>query len=267
MSELRWITASVARPLTQLGRAAFRFVFPPSCPRCHVDVEPQALDSTGPLIAPLLCRRCAGDVLPPPGNRCRRCGVPLGPYIPSDSGCVWCCSHQFHFERVIRLGLYDESMRLACLRAKSSTQAPLAAALANLLWLTERKELTAAAVDLVAPVPQFLTRRLARPHHAAETISRVLAVRLGRPHRRSLLRKIRFTADQSDLTAAERRVNLKDAFTVWPRARSLIGKTVLLVDDILTTGSTANECARTLRRAGAKQIIVAVIAKVPPASR
>lgn len=263
MSDVRQITESVTRPLTQLSRAAFRFVFPPSCPRCHVDVEPQAFDSTGSLIAPFLCRSCAGDVLPPPGNRCRRCGVPLGPYIPSDSGCVWCCSHQFHFERVIRLGLYDESMRLACLRIKSSTQAPLAAALANLLWLTEREELTAAAVDLVVPVPQFLTRRLARPHHAAETISRVLAERLGRPHHRRLLRKIRFTADQSDLTAAERRINLKDAFAVWPHARWLIGKTVLLVDDILTTGSTANECARTLRRAGARQVIVAVIAKVP----
>ena len=58
-------------------------------------------------------------------------------------------------------------------------------------------------------------------------------------------------------------MNLKDAFTVWPSAQSLMGKTVLLVDDILTTGSTANECARTLRRAGAKQVIVAVIAKVP----
>ncbi len=155
-------------------------------------------------------------------------------------------------------------MRLACLRAKSATQAPLAAALANLLWLTEREDLTAAAVDLVVPVPQFLTRRLARPHHAAETISRVLAQRLGRPHSRTLLRKIRFTADQSELSLAERQVNLKDAFTVWPRARSLIGKTVLLVDDILTTGSTANECARTLRRAGAERVVVAVIAKVVP---
>ena len=263
MSDLRQILWQSTQPLVHLGRAALRFVFPQSCPRCHVDVEPQAFDPAGPLIAPLLCRSCTEDVLPPPGHRCQRCGIPLGPYIPSDKGCVWCRTERFHFERVIRLGLYDESLRLACIRMKSATQSPLAAALANLFWLKEQKDLTAAAVDLVVPVPQFVTRRLARPHHAAETISRVLAERLGRPHCRGLLRKIRLTADQSDLTAAERRVNLKDAFTVWPRARSLIGKTVLLVDDILTTGSTANECARTLRRAGAKQVIVAVIAKVP----
>jgi ComF family protein len=263
MNEAQKLTARLTRPLVQVGRAACRFVFPLSCPRCHVDVEPQALDSGEELIAPVLCRRCTGEVLPPPGNRCRRCGVPLGPHVRSDNGCVWCRSQRFHFERVIRLGLYDESMRNACIRAKSSTQAPLAAALANLLWLTEWEDLMAAAVDLVVPVPQFLTRRLARPHHAAETISRVLAQRLGRPHRRTLLRKIRFTADQSELTSAERRVNLKDAFTAWPHAQSLTGKTVLLVDDLLTTGSTANECARTLRNAGAKQVVVAVIAVVP----
>jgi ComF family protein len=176
---------------------------------------------------------------------------------------VWCCAERFHFERVIRLGLYEDSMRAACIRAKSATQSPLAAALANLLWLTELTDLMAADVDLVVPVPQFVTRRIARPHHAAETISRVLAQRLNRPRHHTLLRKIRLTADQSELPRAERRVNLRDAFSVWPRARSLTAKTVLLVDDLLTTGSTANECARTLREAGAKKVFVAVLAVVP----
>lgn len=80
-----------------------------------------------------------------------------------------------------------------------------------------------------------------------------------------MLRKIKWTRDQSDLTASHRKLNLKDAFAVRPR--SLAGKTVLLVDDILTTGTTANECSRALLHAGAAKVIVAVIAVVPPSSR
>ena len=84
---------------------------------------------------------------------------------------------------------------------------------------------------------------------------------------RGLLRKIKWTPDQSDLTAANRKLNLKDAFAVRPRPRSLAGKTVLLVDDILTTGTTASECSRALLHAGVARVIVAVVAVVPPNSR
>ena len=266
MSDFRRITVSVTRPLTQLGRAAFRFVFPPSCPMCHRDVEFDGRDDLGRLVAPVLCDRCSVEMLPPPSRHCLRCGLPVGPHALND-GCPHCRSLKFRFSRVIRVGLYDSSLRTACIRAKSSTQFPLAAALANLVWLHEREELDSEQVDLVVPVPRHWTRQLAKPHHAAETISRVLAKRLRKPHGRGLLRKIKWTPDQSDLTAANRKLNLKDAFAVRPRPRSLADKTVLLVDDILTTGTTANECSRALLHAGAAKVIVAVIAVVPPSSR
>lgn len=251
------------QPLVQLGRAALHFVFPPSCPLCHADVEIPSSDLGSHAISPMLCGKCLGDVVMPRGNRCRRCGLPVGPYVRSDHGCSMCESQKFRFQQVIRFGVYDDSLRHACIRAKANTQYPLAAALANLLWLSEQIELTAANVDMVAPVPCHWTRRLVRPHHAAETISRVLAARLGKPLQRRLLKKRRLTPDQSDLVAAQRRRNLKDAFSVGRQSRSLVGKTVLLVDDILTTGTTANECTRTLLKAGAEQVLVAVIAVVP----
>jgi ComF family protein len=174
-----------------------------------------------------------------------------------------CVPLKFRFQQVIRFGLYDDSLRHACIRAKATTQFPLAAALANQLWFSERSDLEATNVDVIAPVPCHWTRRLLRPHHAAETIARVLAKRLEKPLHRRLLLKQRLTADQSDLSAAQRRLNLKDAFAVSASRRSIVGKTVLLVDDILTTGTTANECTRTLLNAGAKRVFVAVIAVVP----
>lgn len=267
LSGHRQIATALSRPLTQLGRAAFRFVFPPLCPLCHRDVEFEDRDDLGRSIAPVLCDQCSEDMLPSPSRRCLRCGLPVGPHARTDDGCPHCRSQKFRFRRVIRAGLYDDSMRSACIRAKSATQFPLAAALANLLWRHERDDLNSASIDVVIPVPRHWTKHLMLPHHAAETMARVLARRLGKPHGRGLLRKIKWTPDQSDLTAANRKLNLKDAFAVWPRPRSLAAKTVLLVDDILTTGTTANECTRALLHAGAAKVIVAVIAVVPPGSR
>lgn len=259
MNEPRRLLWQPIRPLVHLGRAALHFVFPPSCPMCQADVD----HSGDPSVSPMLCGKCLSDVSKPRGNRCLRCGLPVGPYVRSEDGCPKCVSHKFRFQQVIRFGLYDDTLRYACIRAKATTQFPLAASLANLLWLSERLDLEAANVDVIAPVPCHWTRRVMRPHHAAETISRVLARRLRKPLQRRLLRKTRLTPDQSDLPAAQRKLNLKDAFAVGSHRRSLVGKTVLLVDDILTTGTTANECARTLLNAGAKQVVVAVIAVVP----
>lgn len=263
MNDPRQLLWQPVQPLVHLGRAALHFVFPPSCPLCQADVAEHVDKSGRHAVSPMLCAKCLGDVSKPRGNRCRRCGLPVGPYVRSDQGCSKCVSHKFRFQQVIRFGLYDDALRLACIRAKGSTQFPLAAALANQLWLSERLDLEAAQVDVIAPVPCHWTRRMMRPHHAAETISRVLARRLNKPLKRGLLRKIRLTPDQSDLPAAQRRLNLKGAFAVRSPLQSVADKTVLLVDDILTTGTTASECARTLLRAGAKQVVVAVIAVVP----
>lgn len=267
MSEPRRIDVTVSRPLTLLGRAAFRFVFPPSCPMCHRDVELHERDDRGRPIAPVLCGPCSENMLPPPSRRCPRCGLPVGPHARTEEGCPHCRSQKVRFQGVVRAGLYDGSLRSACIRAKSATQSPLAAALANFLWLQECQEFDSASVDLVVPVPRHWTKHLMLPHHAAETISRVLARRLGKPLELGLLRKIKWTPDQSDLTASHRKLNLKDAFAVWPRRRLFAGKSVLLVDDILTTGTTANECSRALLQAGAAKVVVAVIAIVPPNAR
>ena len=116
--------------------------------------------------------------------------------------------------------------------------------------------------DFVVSVPQFRGHRLTRVHHSAETMAAVLAERLELPFRRTLLRKPHRTPDQSALPRTGRLKNLHKAFSL--RRNSVIaGQRVLLVDDILTTGTTASECARTLRDAGAALVGVAVMAVVP----
>lgn len=248
-------------------RSAYRFVFPPACPLCHDEVDAASREVDGRLVTPVLCEGCSAEVIPPLGNRCLKCGIPIGPFIRSEEGCSTCRNLSYRFDRVIRLGIYDGLLRDACIRGKSSHTQPISAALANLLWLSERENLEAVRLDLVVPVPRFWTRRLTQSHHQAETISRVLAQRLQVPHARTLLHKTRLTPDQSELTASQRRKNLRGAFAVWFGHRQISGKTILLVDDILTTGTTANECAKTLLKAGAKRVVVATIAVVPPYRR
>ncbi len=251
----------------ELCRSAYRFVFPPACPLCHDEVDASSCEVDGRLVTPILCDRCSSEIILAPGNRCLRCGVSLGPYVSSEQGCSRCRNREFRFDQVIRLGAYDGLLREACIRGKSSHTQPVSAALANALWLSERATLEAVQPDLVVPVPRYWTRRLTQAHHQAETISRVLSQRLRVPHARTLLHKTRLTPDQSELTATQRKLNLRGAFSVWLGQRQVAAKTILLVDDILTTGTTANECAKTLLKAGAKRVIVAAIAVVPPYRR
>ena len=111
------------------------------------------------------------------------------------------------------------------------------------------------------PVPQHWSRRLfGQGHHAAETIAATLARLLKADHVPSILKKIRRTPDQATLPATRRRTNLRGAFRTRA-AVGLTGATVLLVDDILTTGSTANESAKALLAGGAGRVVVAVVAR------
>jgi ComF family protein len=128
------------------------------------------------------------------------------------------------------------------------------------LWAEEvRPRLRALAAEVVIPVPLHWRRRLARGYNQSEVLARALAGALGLPCRPVWLRRVRPTPQQTRQTPAGRRTNVRGAFRCRPWAR-LRGRTVLLVDDVLTTGSTCDEAARALRAAGAVRVVVAVLA-------
>lgn len=136
---------------------------------------------------------------------------------------------------------------------------PLASALAGLLWDSRRETISRWEVDVVVPVPPFWAARLVQRSNAATVAAETLARRLKLPCRTDLLAKRRWTPAQASLSPTDRRRNLRDAFAA--RTSGLSGKRVLLVDDVLTTGTTAQRCARTLREAGATAVAVAVLAR------
>jgi ComF family protein len=255
----RWRLPAWAR---KFARGAADFLYPPVCRFCTSElpestageVSPQAA-SPGPF-----CETCRRDLLRTRGPACIRCGASIGPFLDPCVPCSFCRNERFAFERVVRLGVYDDSLRTACLRAKQTSAEPLAAGLGELLWECECQTLRDATIDVVVPVPHHWLRRFYHSHNAAHTLAAVWADRLHVPLAAHILGKRRWTRPQARLTPHERRQNLRNVFQAVP-SQGLSGAAVLLADDVMTTGTTAHESAKVLVQAGAARVIVAVVAR------
>jgi ComF family protein len=251
--------AGFVRGVDRWVGAAAGLIAPPRCAFCGREAEPWGGLAT---VRPHLCATCQDAVAPKNRNRCLRCGAPAGPYIDARRDCVHCRGDRFHFETVIGLGDYHSDLRAMCLSAKKPRSEELAAALARCLWQLEERPLRDVNADIVVPVPHHWSENLRRTPHAPETLAAVISRQLRVKLARHILAKNRRTDKQSDLPPTRRRTNLKGAFRVRRRFHSALkGRRILLVDDVLTTGATADAAARALREADVSFVAVAVIAR------
>ena len=117
-----------------------------------------------------------------------------------------------------------------------------------------------AAIDLVLPMPTTLFHRADRGYNQCVYLAKPLARRINRLYRANVLRRTGHPRRQSDLTEEERRENAKDTFAVR-HPEFVRGRTVLVVDDVMTTGATLSECARTLKDAGAWRVWCLTLAR------
>lgn len=235
------------RGIRRVTRHGLDLVYPPACACCQTPLEPE----TGRLCEN--CRRPLVDLKP----ACQHCGANLPDHARE---CPRCRELRLPFRGVCRLGPYEGPLRSAVLRIKRPQEQLLAVALTELLALHAIERLRSWQLDVVMPVPMHWTRRAWRGANSPETIAVGLASALGLPVTTHLLTRQRRTVPQASLSPGRRRANVRGAFRVRSHA-DLPGARVLLVDDILTTGATLNETARTLRRAGAGEVFVAVLAR------
>jgi ComF family protein len=184
----------------------------------------------------------------------------VGPHTDVSKGCSVCRGESLGFESAIRLGAYDGKLREAVLRIKASNGEGLAEMLGRLFLDKYSTKLKAAGIDVVAPIPLHWRRRWMRGYNQAAAIGSEMAMGLGVKFAPGLIKRIRHTPQQIQPSAAARKENVRGAFEVHRRASFGTG-TVLLVDDVLTTGSTAGEAARILRAAGARCVMLAVLAR------
>ncbi|HEX3147865.1 MAG TPA: phosphoribosyltransferase family protein [Gemmataceae bacterium] len=159
----------------------------------------------------------------------------------------------------MRVGAYDGPLRDAILQMKHLPGETLAEAMGHLWARHHEQRLRSLGVHVVVPMPLHWRRRLRRGFNQAELLAAPIAQLLGVELQIGWLQRIRATKSQLQLSKTERRTNLAGAFRCATRAR-LNGLTVLLVDDVLTTGATASEAARALKAGGALDVHVAVLA-------
>lgn len=184
----------------------------------------------------------------------------MGPYAQTAAGCPRCRRFVLHFERVYCLGPYLSELREVVLRAKQPAHAPVAAVLGQLLAQRLAPDAAPAPWDLVVPVPRHWSAQVWTPYNHAAVLADHVAARLQIRFSERTLVQTRRVAPQVGLGASRRFSNVRDAFLARP-GRRLAGAHVLLVDDVLTTGATASECARELLDAGAARVAVAVVAR------
>ena len=184
---------------------------------------------------------------------------PLGGSAPpAPLPCATCTSDPPHYDYARSAALYGGPLREAIHALKFAGRRALAGPLGDLASEQCVRSLPD-GIDALIPVPLARERERERGFNQATLLAQRIGKRLDVPVRPRWLARIRATRPQSDLSAAERRANVRGAFRASDHVR---GCHVLLVDDILTTGATLDACARALRDAGARRVGVLTVARV-----
>ena len=223
-------------------------LFPPLCIACR---EPSA--SAG------FCAACWSVIQFLDGPVCACCGIPFD--VPlEDTLCAACLARPPAFDTARAILRYDDQSRGPILALKHADRLDLVPGFA--LWLERAGRDLATTSDLIVPVPLHRGRLWRRRYNQAAELARALARRTGLALETGILIRSRATPSQGMMASAKaRRRNMLGAFKVPDRAR-VAGRNILLVDDVVTTGATAEAASRALKRAGAARVQVLALARV-----
>jgi ComF family protein len=222
--------------------ALLSVVLSPACASCD---EPLLHPTRGPV-----CQACWTSILPLTPPLCEHCGDPL-PTWRAVSVPLACCPRCRRTARLLdrarSVGAYDGALRAVVHALKYEGRRSLARPLGRLM--RERGADMIAGAACAIPVPLHPSRRRHRGFNQAADLARQMGIPVV-----AALRRVRATPAQTGLPAARRRRNLRDAFAPTRAAGALTGATVLLIDDVSTTGATLDACARTLKLAGIAEV-------------
>jgi len=216
------------------------YLYPPNCAGCNS-------------FSYRFCPTCYQDIIPPRTLKC----CPKCANILNNNICHYCDTNQFVFESINSLGIYRSSLRRAVIRLKFFRDLGLGDEFAPGLY--QLLSSSGWQIDLIIPVPISPKRRIERGYNQADVIAFPLALVSGINYASKALLKIREAHSQIGLSYLERLENMQDAFLAKPAM--VRNKSILLVDDVITTGATINSCAQALLTAGASHVYALSLAK------
>jgi len=230
--------------------ALLSVVFSPACAACDASL---LHPTRGPV-----CESCWTSIVPLTPPLCDRCGDPLPTWrvvsVPL-ACCPRCRRARRAIDRARAIGSYDAALRAIVHALKYEGRRSLARPLGRLM--RERGADLMIGAACVIPVPLHRSRKRHRGFNQAEDLAREMPIPVVRA-----LRRVRATATQTELPAGRSHRNVRDAFAVTRAAAALAGATVVLIDDVSTTGATLDACARVLKRAGVAEVRALTAARV-----
>ncbi|HKM69823.1 MAG TPA: ComF family protein [Stellaceae bacterium] len=241
-------TTRASDRLRQIGRAVLDGVLPPRCLSCGEIVdEPDAL-----------CGGCWSAItfFAPPW--CVLCGLPFPHPMGEDALCGACARGRPAWDQARAVLRYDKNSRRLVLGLKHGDQTHVAAAFGR--WMHRAGGEVLSGADLLVPVPLHWTRLFQRRYNQAALLAHAVRAAGGPDVAADWLVRRRRTPAQGHLGPTARERNVRGAFAMRGR-RSVAGKRVVIIDDVMTTGATVHECARVLKRAGAVSVGVLTLAR------
>lgn len=232
------------------------------------DRERAAVQTYGSLMADYLCPQCAKLYTPIRSPLCRKCGRPFATRHGVDHTCPDCELHPFGFDEARAAGLFDQTLKTIIHQYKYHGRTELARPMGQMLLAALHLFYDVKAFDLILPVPLHWFRKYRRGFNQAAVLVRQLAwladdqcinLKPNMVSEKVLIRR-RYTVSQTGLGKQQRIENLKNAFVVRNKS-AVIGRHILIIDDVLTTGATTDACARTLKTAGALSVKVLTVAR------
>jgi competence protein ComFC len=234
----------------ELLEAATSLLYPPLCALCTSKTQ----------VGEYLCEPCEAKAIRIVAPFCQQCSEPFAGAITNAFTCANCAHRTVYFDAAVAAYRGRGIVRQIIHDFKYRRQVHLRHLVARWLYAAfDDERLQAQRFDIIVPVPLHPTRQRERGFNQASALAELVSAQVSVPCK-PVLKRTRYTTTQTALDRAERMENLHNAFRLRKNA-DVRGLRVLLIDDVLTTGSTLSECARLLKRAGAISVHAATAAR------
>jgi ComF family protein len=230
-------------------------IFPPQCPTCAEIINPPVVPGR------VFCSQCREKIRFITGSHCPICGMPFGESPAESHICGNCLTDMPYYSQARSVAGFETVILNAIHKFKYGRNISIGSSLGTFMADFPFPDFDYSEYSLLVPVPLHIKKLRDRGFNQSLLLAKKIGKKHNLPVNFSLLKRQRFTLTQTGLNKAEREKNIKGAFTVAEKEK-VAGESIILIDDVYTTGATINECAKVLLKARAKKVAVLTLARV-----